>query len=67
MWFGFLPQSIDQVQVLGGVLPPRVGRRRQLAQLRTSQFVMAMINDEDRLGLEAITGWGGLAYERGHA
>lgn len=67
VWFGFIPQSIDRVQVLGGVLTTPELAADAAATAQTSQFVMAMINDEDRLGLEAVqVGAGSRFAERGH-
>ncbi len=62
-----IPQSVDRVQVLGGVLTTPELAAGAAATARTSQFVMAMINDEDRLGLEAVqVGAGSRFAERGH-
>ncbi|REO25683.1 aromatic ring-hydroxylating dioxygenase subunit alpha, partial [Mycobacterium tuberculosis] len=55
------------VQVLGGVLTTPELAADAAATAQTSQFVMAMINDEDRLGLEAVqVGAGSRFAERGH-
>ncbi len=67
VWFGFIPHSIDRVQVLGGVLTTPELAADPAATDQTAQFVTAMINDEDRLGLEAVqVGTGSRFAERGH-
>ncbi|MEV6279107.1 aromatic ring-hydroxylating dioxygenase subunit alpha [Nocardia sp. NPDC051832] len=67
VWLSFIPVSIDRVHVVGGVLtPPELSRTSESA-LRTQQAVTAMINDEDRAGLEAVQrGVGSRFAERGH-
>ncbi|MBF6210267.1 aromatic ring-hydroxylating dioxygenase subunit alpha [Nocardia puris] len=67
VWLTFLPSTIDSVRVLGGVLtlPELAVGSADLA--RTQQAVTAMINDEDRSGLEAVQRGAGSRYaERGH-
>ncbi|SOJ54336.1 Anthranilate 1,2-dioxygenase large subunit [Mycobacterium simulans] len=67
VWFGFIPLSIDRVQVLGGVLTTPELAADSAATAQTAQFVTAMINDEDRLGLEGVqVGAGSRFAERGH-
>ncbi|KAA1250412.1 aromatic ring-hydroxylating dioxygenase subunit alpha [Mycobacterium simiae] len=66
-WFSFIPLSIDRVQVLGGVLTTPEVAADSAATAQTGQFMMAMINDEDRLGLEAVQlGTGSRFAQRGH-
>lgn len=66
-WFSFIPLSIDRVQVLGGVLTTPEVAADSAATAQTAQFMMAMINDEDRLGLEAVQlGTGSRFAQRGH-
>ncbi|MFI9407726.1 aromatic ring-hydroxylating dioxygenase subunit alpha [Nocardia sp. NPDC052316] len=67
VWFSFLPTAIDRVHVVGGVLtmPELVGVSE--AVTRTRQAATAMINDEDRFGLEAVQrGVASRFAERGH-
>ncbi|BCK59121.1 aromatic ring-hydroxylating oxygenase subunit alpha [Nocardia wallacei] len=67
VWLSFVPSAIDRVRVLGGVLtPPEVSASSE-AVTRTQQAVTAMINDEDRRGLEAVQrGVGSRFAARGH-
>ncbi|MBL1079118.1 aromatic ring-hydroxylating dioxygenase subunit alpha [Nocardia sp. 2] len=54
VWLSILPQTVDRVQVVGGVLTtPELARDSAEVEL-TQQAVTAMINDEDRVGLEAV-------------
>ncbi|WP_107656182.1 aromatic ring-hydroxylating oxygenase subunit alpha [Nocardia suismassiliense] len=67
VWFSFLPTAIDRVHVVGGVLtmPELVGVSE--AVTRTQQAATAMINNEDRFGLEAVQrGVSSRFAERGH-
>ncbi|BBX74485.1 aromatic ring-hydroxylating dioxygenase subunit alpha [Mycobacterium shinjukuense] len=67
VWFGFIPQSIDRVQVLGGVLTTPELAADPAARDQTARLLTAMINDEDRLGLEAVQlGTGSRFAQRGH-
>ncbi|MBF6329954.1 aromatic ring-hydroxylating oxygenase subunit alpha [Nocardia transvalensis] len=54
VWFSFIPLAIDRVEVIGGVLttPDLAGIPEATA--RTQQAVTAMINEEDRSGLEDV-------------
>lgn len=54
VWMSFIPLTIDRVQVLGGVLTtPELASRPDTYAL-AQQTITAMINDEDRIGLEAV-------------
>lgn len=67
VWLSFVPLSIDRVQVLGGVLTTPDLALGSAEVARTQQAVTAMINDEDRTGLEAVQrGVGSRFAERGH-
>ncbi|BBX74490.1 hypothetical protein MSHI_23960 [Mycobacterium shinjukuense] len=62
-----MPQSIDRVQVLGGVLTAPEPAADPAARDQTARLLTAMINDEDRLGLEAVQlGTGSGFAQRGH-
>ncbi|MEV0293745.1 aromatic ring-hydroxylating dioxygenase subunit alpha [Nocardia sp. NPDC050710] len=55
VWLSFIPLTIDSVQVVGGVLTsPESADGSSETVTRTQQAVTAMINDEDRKGLEAV-------------
>ncbi|MCM6778991.1 aromatic ring-hydroxylating dioxygenase subunit alpha [Nocardia sp. CDC159] len=67
VWLSFLPLTIDRVQVVGGVLTTPDQAEIPETTARTQQAVTAMINDEDRLGLEAVQrGVGSRFGDRGH-
>ncbi|WP_223167648.1 aromatic ring-hydroxylating oxygenase subunit alpha [Nonomuraea sp. SYSU D8015] len=68
-WLSFIPQSIDRTEVRGGVLLPRaLAEQSDPEQLRKDQIEgAASINEEDRIGLEAVQrGVGSRFAERGH-
>ncbi|WP_378741716.1 aromatic ring-hydroxylating dioxygenase subunit alpha [Nocardia brasiliensis] len=67
VWFSFLPTAIDRVEVVGGALTlPELATGSEAVR-RTQQAVTAMINDEDRLGLEAVQrGAASRFAQRGH-
>ncbi|MFC9995248.1 Rieske 2Fe-2S domain-containing protein [Nocardia sp. NPDC127526] len=68
VWLTFVPQTIDRVRVLGGVLTtPELAAAGDASIERTQRAVTAMINDEDRIGLEAVQRAVGSRFaERGH-
>ncbi|GAA5090843.1 aromatic ring-hydroxylating oxygenase subunit alpha [Nocardia iowensis] len=67
VWFSFLPTAIDRVEVVGGALTLPELATGSAAVQRTQQAVTAMINDEDRLGLEAVQrGAASRFAQRGH-
>ncbi|MFD0361472.1 aromatic ring-hydroxylating dioxygenase subunit alpha [Nocardia sp. GCM10030253] len=67
VWLSFIPLAIDRVQVVGGVLTTPELATGSDAVARTQDAVTAMINDEDRIGLEAVQrGVGSRFAERGH-
>nr|WP_067464865.1 aromatic ring-hydroxylating dioxygenase subunit alpha [Nocardia amamiensis] len=67
VWLSFIPVSADKMHVVGGVLvPPELSKTSEATE-RTQQAVTAMINDEDRGGLEAVQrGVRSQFAERGH-
>lgn len=67
VWLSFIPLSLDRVQVIGGVLTTPDQATGSAELVRTQQAVTAMINDEDRAGLEAVQrGVSSRFAERGH-
>jgi phenylpropionate dioxygenase-like ring-hydroxylating dioxygenase large terminal subunit len=67
VWLSFIPRTIDRVQVLAGVLTTPELAAGSDAVARTQRAVTAMINDEDRIGLEAVQrGVTSRFAERGH-
>lgn len=56
VWLSFLPQSIDRTQVRGGMLVPAASvEGADLAEVRQqTEAYAAVINGEDRRGLEAV-------------
>ncbi|KLO33458.1 aromatic ring-hydroxylating oxygenase subunit alpha [Mycobacterium haemophilum] len=66
-WFSFIPITVDRLQVLGGVLTTAELAADLEALARTKRFMMEMINDEDRIGMEGVQrGSGSRFAERGH-
>ena len=67
VWLSFIPLTIDRIQVIGGVLTTPDLAAGSDAVARTQQAVTAMINDEDRMGLEAVQrGVASRFAQRGH-
>jgi phenylpropionate dioxygenase-like ring-hydroxylating dioxygenase large terminal subunit len=67
VWFSFIPTAIDCVQVMGGILTTAQMAARPDTYIRTQQTLTAMINEEDRMGLEAVQRGASSRYaERGH-
>ena len=67
VWLNFIPLTIDRIQVIGGVLTTPDLAAGSEAVARTRQAALAMINDEDRIGLEAVQkGVGSRFAQRGH-
>lgn len=67
VWLSFIPLTIDRIQVIGGVLTTPDRATGSDAVARTQQAVTAMINDEDRMGLEAVQrGVASRFAQRGH-
>lgn len=69
VWLSFIPQSIDRIQVLGGVLmpPELVSSVDPEALARAQRTITAMVNNEDKTGLEAVQrGVTSRFAERGH-
>jgi len=66
-WFSFIPVTVDRLQVLGGVLTTTELAADSDAVAGTQQFIMEMINDEDRIGMEGVQrGASSRFAERGH-
>jgi phenylpropionate dioxygenase-like ring-hydroxylating dioxygenase large terminal subunit len=66
-WLSFIPVTIDRLQVLGGVLTTPELAADSEATAQTERFMMEMINDEDRIGMEGVQrGVGSRFAERGH-
>jgi phenylpropionate dioxygenase-like ring-hydroxylating dioxygenase large terminal subunit len=66
-WFSFIPITVDRLQVLGGVLTTRELATDSDAIAGTKQFMMEMINEEDRIGMEGVQrGAASRFAERGH-
>ncbi|MFI6390179.1 SRPBCC family protein [Nonomuraea sp. NPDC050547] len=69
VWLSFIPQSIDTLQVRGGMLmpPELVASVDPEALARAQQAFTTMVNDEDKTGLEAVQrGVTSRFAERGH-
>jgi phenylpropionate dioxygenase-like ring-hydroxylating dioxygenase large terminal subunit len=67
VWLSFIPVSVDRLQVLGGVLTTPELAADSDAIARTKRFMMEMINDEDRIGMEGVQrGAASRFAERGH-
>jgi phenylpropionate dioxygenase-like ring-hydroxylating dioxygenase large terminal subunit len=67
VWFSFIPLSVDRMHVLGGVLATPELAADPDAVAQTRQFLMEMINDEDRVGMEGVQrGAASRFAERGH-
>lgn len=68
LWISFIPLSIDRTQVLGGLLTtPELATGSDAATRAQLVGQLMMVNEEDRIGLEAVQqGIGSRFAVRGH-